>query len=86
MKRNCDQCQAMMINGVFCHEHGCPNTHRGQFCDHEEGNLADPEPEYDYLDEQLDRYECSACGYPHRPWKLQSRRLATDEPAGTRRN
>lgn len=22
----CNQCEAMMINGVFCHEHGCPNT------------------------------------------------------------
>ena len=23
----CNQCQALMINGVFCHETGCPNTH-----------------------------------------------------------
>jgi hypothetical protein len=23
----CDQCEACMINGVFCHETGCPNTH-----------------------------------------------------------
>ena len=22
----CDQCEALMINGVFCHETGCPNT------------------------------------------------------------
>lgn len=22
----CDQCEALMINGIFCHEHGCPNT------------------------------------------------------------
>lgn len=22
----CDQCEASMINGVFCHETGCPNT------------------------------------------------------------
>jgi hypothetical protein len=22
----CDQCEAAMINGVFCHETGCPNT------------------------------------------------------------
>lgn len=22
----CDQCVAAMINGVFCHEHGCPNA------------------------------------------------------------
>lgn len=25
---NCDQCVACMINGVFCHEYGCPNTHK----------------------------------------------------------
>lgn len=24
----CDQCEALMINGVFCHEHGCPNTRK----------------------------------------------------------
>lgn len=22
----CDQCSALMINGVFCHETGCPNS------------------------------------------------------------
>lgn len=22
---NCDQCEALMIQGVFCHETGCPN-------------------------------------------------------------
>jgi hypothetical protein len=22
----CDSCEAMMINGHFCHETGCPNT------------------------------------------------------------
>jgi hypothetical protein len=24
----CDQCEALMINGVFCHEQGCPNHGR----------------------------------------------------------
>lgn len=24
----CDQCEACMINGVFCHETGCPNSRR----------------------------------------------------------
>lgn len=24
----CNQCEALMINGVFCHETGCPNTHK----------------------------------------------------------
>jgi hypothetical protein len=28
----CDQCQASMINGVFCHETGCPNS-RAWFID-----------------------------------------------------
>jgi hypothetical protein len=23
---HCDQCEALMINGVFCHERGCPNS------------------------------------------------------------
>ena len=23
---NCDQCEALRINGRFCHEHGCPNA------------------------------------------------------------
>lgn len=26
MPRGCDQCEALMINGVFCHETGCPNS------------------------------------------------------------
>lgn len=26
-RMRCDQCEALMINGVFCHESGCPNTH-----------------------------------------------------------
>ncbi len=25
--RRCDRCEALMINGVFCHETGCPNIH-----------------------------------------------------------
>ena len=24
----CDQCAASMINGVFCHETGCPNARK----------------------------------------------------------
>lgn len=23
----CDQCEALMINGIFCHETGCVNAH-----------------------------------------------------------
>lgn len=29
-RKNCDQCIAVMINGVFCHEHGCPNARKDQ--------------------------------------------------------
>ena len=25
---HCDQCQAAMINSVFCHETGCPNSRK----------------------------------------------------------
>lgn len=24
----CDSCEALMIQGVYCHETGCPNTHK----------------------------------------------------------
>lgn len=29
LKVRCSQCQAAAINGVPCHEHGCPNMRRG---------------------------------------------------------
>lgn len=25
-RKTCDQCEALVINGVFCHETGCPNS------------------------------------------------------------
>ena len=25
----CDSCEAMRINGILCHEHGCPEAHKG---------------------------------------------------------
>lgn len=27
---SCDQCEEMMINGVRCHETGCPNAWKGR--------------------------------------------------------
>ena len=45
--KSCDQCSATAINGVFCHERGCPNenkrwsvdewrkTYACDFCGHE---------------------------------------------------
>jgi hypothetical protein len=26
-RRGCDQCEVVSVNGVACHEHGCPNRH-----------------------------------------------------------
>lgn len=28
MSISCNQCEALVINGVFCHETGCPNRHK----------------------------------------------------------
>lgn len=39
----CSQCNALVINGVVCHETGCPNARRkhhaglGEFSEEEEG-------------------------------------------------
>lgn len=43
----CNQCEALMINGVFCHETGCPNM-RSRF-DEETG-------------EWVRQYVCGECG------------------------
>lgn len=32
----CNQCEALMINGVFCHETGCPNSRKQWIPDREE--------------------------------------------------
>lgn len=31
-KKKCDQCDSTTINGVFCHETGCPNDFRERSC------------------------------------------------------
>lgn len=38
---SCDQCQALMIQGHYCHETGCPNTHKVKV----DGQWIRPEPE-----------------------------------------
>lgn len=45
---NCDQCQALRINGVYCHETGCPN----------EDSRYDRES-----DSWIRQRTCSICGY-----------------------
>lgn len=32
----CDQCEAARINGVFCHETGCPNARKTWLPDRQE--------------------------------------------------
>lgn len=43
----CTQCEALMINGIFCHELGCPNT-RARY-DESTGDW-------------IKQYECFTCG------------------------
>ena len=44
----CNQCQELRINGVRCHEHGCPNARKT----------------YDHEREQwVQYYTCAECGY-----------------------
>lgn len=28
MPSKCNQCDSTTINGLYCHEHGCPNTNK----------------------------------------------------------
>lgn len=46
----CNQCEAMMINGVFCHETGCPNA----------GSRYDAES-----DAWITQSRCRECGHKH---------------------
>lgn len=39
--RSCDQCQALFINGIYCHEIGCPNMRKVKV----DGGWIAPEPE-----------------------------------------
>ncbi len=45
---NCNQCEALIINGVFCHETGCPN--RNSRYDQEAGEF-------------IKQRKCFECGY-----------------------
>jgi hypothetical protein len=44
----CNQCEAAMINGVFCHETGCPNARKKYVAER---------------DEWVRFVECFYCGY-----------------------
>lgn len=41
----CNQCDSVYINGVFCHETGCPN--RDKIYDKDEESWVTPETESD---------------------------------------
>jgi hypothetical protein len=36
IKMHCDQCSAAMIQGMFCHEQGCPNSRKTWVADRQE--------------------------------------------------
>lgn len=45
---SCDQCEAIMINGIYCHEKGCRNTNKIK----RDGDWVNTEPnEYDVPEE-----------------------------------
>lgn len=54
-RQSCDQCCASMINGVFCHEHGCPN--RGKIYD---ADSLTWKSERDFEPEEDDEYQTAA--------------------------
>jgi hypothetical protein len=41
----CDQCDSAYINGIYCHEHGCPNSRKVYNPDEERWET--PEPDED---------------------------------------
>ena len=62
----CNQCDSMYINGIFCHEHTCPNEHKTfindewiQFyeCDICGYEVAEDETCSCYLEDELLSYE-----------------------------
>lgn len=45
----CDQCEALMVNGIYCHEIGCPNTPKVKI----EGEWITPDVEEEEEDTEL---------------------------------
>ena len=48
----CDSCEVLFINGVKCHETGCPNAHKDQV-------LECPECGQDFVPENRNQKFCS---------------------------
>jgi len=56
---SCDQCCAAMINGVYCHELGCPNRHKVKI----DGEWVSPDDDSDdptSLDYESDQFTMEA--------------------------
>ena len=53
MAKKCDQCTWVYINGIFCHETGCPNQHKDW--DEEESTwVYAPDEDSDYIEDEDD--------------------------------
>lgn len=75
LRVRCSQCQAATVNGIPCHEHGCPNQTRE--CEECEAPIkrglrlcescANPEPEDEADDEPTIFDVCQWCGSRHDP-------------------
>lgn len=52
---SCNQCEALMINGIYCHETGCPNANKVKV----DGEWVTPEDdnEDDYIDLDAEDYD-----------------------------
>jgi len=59
----CDQCNEMMINGVRCHERGCPNDNKAY----------DPD-----CGQWVNVYTCWVCGYEVQEGEVCSCHTETD--------
>lgn len=61
----CDQCQAAVINGVFCHETGCPNIALQPRQCRECGQVFKPESRFHVVGPcctDTDEHECDSDG------------------------
>jgi len=53
MAKKCDQCTWVYINGIFCHETGCPNQHKDW--DKKESTwVYEPDEDSDYIEDEDD--------------------------------
>lgn len=51
----CNQCDSLYINGVFCHETGCINTHKVYDHENKLWYIPDEDEDEDYMYQDEDR-------------------------------